>query len=443
MKRKVLVLVTVLAVMATALFAGCGKQGNEPAGTGENAGAVHTVSFMDGEETVSTVTVNDGEKVSKPADLTKDGFVFQGWFVTPTNNREFDFDAPVTEDKAAYAQWKTSGYEDSRDWVMVGSMNSWAAAAGYHMEKAGENVFTLTVNVYKDEDFKFTVLNDDGVLDYNNDTGANVYFGLLKDPGSDFEKGGGLGDAPKNILCSNDGRYTFTLVTDPENAKNELSFERIGDPVETVKAYVCANTVEDFKDCPESGKMTKNADGNYEYVLAMAAGDEAYVRYFEDGVTDEAGLLFNAENTVAEETKDRFDMTSGNIKAVADGVYKFVIDYKSKAMEVKFAGEASAYVKGSAIEEWGNKPASGQMTEKGGLYLLILEVNEGDEVMIQYFAPGDDSEYGKAFTANAVATVGAHESFDLTGNNIVCKVSGKYRFVLEVEKESITIIKEN
>lgn len=66
---------------------------------------LHTVKFVDGNETIKTATVKDGEKLTDadvPADLTASGKVFEGWFDGTT---AFDKDATITADKTFAAKW--------------------------------------------------------------------------------------------------------------------------------------------------------------------------------------------------------------------------------------------------------------------------------------------------------------------------------------------------
>lgn len=66
---------------------------------------LHTVKFVDGNETIKTATVKDGEKLKDadvPADLTATGKAFEGWYDGTT---AFDKDATITADKTFAAKW--------------------------------------------------------------------------------------------------------------------------------------------------------------------------------------------------------------------------------------------------------------------------------------------------------------------------------------------------
>src|SRR5699024_8501576 len=153
-------------------------------------------------------------------------------------------------------------------WVMVGSGIGWTAEDAVRLtKKSGEgNVFEVTIDVNLGDEFKFTVLNSDGVLDYNNADGANVGFDAIANPGEYIEAGSGIGDAPKNAICSMAGNYTFTVTTDPVNANNSVTVVRNGDVVgggeeepqgAVTTFYIKGEKVTDWKDFIYSGTTLK------------------------------------------------------------------------------------------------------------------------------------------------------------------------------------------
>ena len=57
-------------------------------------------------DVISTQTVKKGDKPKKPADPTRDSYVFDGWYTSGSCTTPFDFTAPVTSNKAVYAKWR-------------------------------------------------------------------------------------------------------------------------------------------------------------------------------------------------------------------------------------------------------------------------------------------------------------------------------------------------
>ncbi|PXY89645.1 hypothetical protein DKK74_02005 [Bifidobacterium asteroides] len=65
--------------------------------------ATHTVTFADEyQHTSSTQNVNEGSRAARPADPTRDGYLFDGWF---TGDIAYDFSQPVTKDITLQAHW--------------------------------------------------------------------------------------------------------------------------------------------------------------------------------------------------------------------------------------------------------------------------------------------------------------------------------------------------
>lgn len=70
----------------------------------------YTVSFnMSGHGTqITGQTVEDGGKVTKPADPTASGYTFKGWYTDSTFQTEFDFNTAIHADTTLYAKWVTN-----------------------------------------------------------------------------------------------------------------------------------------------------------------------------------------------------------------------------------------------------------------------------------------------------------------------------------------------
>ena len=68
--------------------------------------AVYTVTFMDGDEELSTQQVEEGKAAVKPEGPAKDGYTFKGWYADEALTKEFDFAAAVTSDTTVYAKWE-------------------------------------------------------------------------------------------------------------------------------------------------------------------------------------------------------------------------------------------------------------------------------------------------------------------------------------------------
>lgn len=69
----------------------------------------HTVTFSDGKPfgSTKTVTVHEGQAVAKPADPTRVGYLFDGWY---SGGTRYNFATPVTSDLALTAHWTASSH---------------------------------------------------------------------------------------------------------------------------------------------------------------------------------------------------------------------------------------------------------------------------------------------------------------------------------------------
>ena len=66
----------------------------------------YTVTFKDGETTLSTQTVDDGETATRPTNPTKDGFDFVNWYSDSELTTVYDFTSAITGDTTLYAKWE-------------------------------------------------------------------------------------------------------------------------------------------------------------------------------------------------------------------------------------------------------------------------------------------------------------------------------------------------
>ncbi len=68
---------------------------------------VYTITFnSNGGSDIAAATVNDGEKLAKPANPTRSGYNFVGWFDDAALTNKYNFDNAVTSDFTLYAKWK-------------------------------------------------------------------------------------------------------------------------------------------------------------------------------------------------------------------------------------------------------------------------------------------------------------------------------------------------
>ncbi len=88
--KTVIFAICVLLVLAT--LVGCATK-------------TYKVTFYNGSTVVTTQTVNANESAKKPADPTKEGYTFSGWFTDSALTKEYKFTEKVTADLKLYAKF--------------------------------------------------------------------------------------------------------------------------------------------------------------------------------------------------------------------------------------------------------------------------------------------------------------------------------------------------
>ena len=97
----------------------------------------YTVSFdTTGGSAVGSVTVVNGKTVDKPADPTRENYVFMGWYADSALTTPYDFDAqPVTADVTIYARWAER----------VPGQTEYTVNYNFNYEGASEPVYVETI----------------------------------------------------------------------------------------------------------------------------------------------------------------------------------------------------------------------------------------------------------------------------------------------------------
>ena len=109
----------------------------------------YTVKFeTNSGTTIPDQTVAYGKTAAKPADPTREGFTFDGWFADADLSVEFDFTAPIKADATVYAKWT----ELPTYTVVSGGGTTWT--------KGSSSAVTITVNRDPDNSACFSHFQD-------------------------------------------------------------------------------------------------------------------------------------------------------------------------------------------------------------------------------------------------------------------------------------------
>lgn len=234
------VVVTVLTVSS---LTGCGSAKAENKSNEEI-----TVTFMNQDETLGTVTTASGVALDKASYETfeqVEGTEFNGWFETPTYLEPSKKDPSVDtfdKDTTLYGDFRGGSVaEDTRRWYIAGSsekgllsLNNWAAdlsdedKAKFELVATGNNTneFALTIDLYEGDQFQI-------ISDWAWDTQKG--YGKFTDiDDTQMKNSGGLAgtDDKANVEVALDGNYTITLTTNPDDqAQDTLSIVRNSDPL--------------------------------------------------------------------------------------------------------------------------------------------------------------------------------------------------------------------
>ncbi len=321
-----------------------------------------TVTFMNGEETLGTVTGVAGEVLEGyEAYETVADAEFLGWFETPSfleSSKKDLATATFEADITLYGSFKSTNIaEDTRVWYVVGdglstvlANSAWAGADADDAAKEAcklaptgnvTNEFSLTLDLYAGDQFQ--VIHDwawDGQRGFG-------YFTTIDT--TQMENGGGLaGTSDKsNVNVLMDGNYTITMTTDPDNeAQDTLSIVRNGDPVtaagdvvvEEEPAYVVTDATgivvkgSWVSDWSENKDLTRTEGTNlFTITMDLDAGIELYFMVYDNGA--DTGLGMNGSAVVDEASKALLE-EAYNVKVAEAGTYTFTVDAETMTITV-------------------------------------------------------------------------------------------------------------
>ncbi len=115
----------------------------------------HTVQFQtNGGEAITAKSIKDGGQISSAPTTTRDGYLFEGWFMDSTFTQGAVFPLVIVNDTTIYAKWlKLSGigsYVDSQIDASVFSTSSVSYSLtpnGFNMERLQELDYRMKITV--------------------------------------------------------------------------------------------------------------------------------------------------------------------------------------------------------------------------------------------------------------------------------------------------------
>ncbi|MCI2061758.1 MAG: InlB B-repeat-containing protein [Eubacteriaceae bacterium] len=123
--------------------------------------SIFTVSFdSQGGSAVGPIKdVKTGSTITRPADPTYRGFIFDGWYTEPTGGVKYDFSTPVTADLTLYAHWAANTVTPAESYrITTSSSANGTIDPSCTVGKGG----TKTINYKANDGYKLTGLTVDG-----------------------------------------------------------------------------------------------------------------------------------------------------------------------------------------------------------------------------------------------------------------------------------------
>ena len=193
MKKTLLILLAALAALT--LVISCKNEVKIP---------TYTVTFdSDGGSEVPVQTVNAGEKATKPADPTRDGYDFTGW---KKDGADFSFDTPINGNITLKAEWKQREY-----FTVTFDYNDGVTSSVTKTVRSGDKITDKPEDPTRDE-YDFKGWKNNGA-DFSFDTPISSDLTLKAEWEKNtftvtFDSRGGSEVSPKTVKVKKGGKVT-------------------------------------------------------------------------------------------------------------------------------------------------------------------------------------------------------------------------------------------
>lgn len=484
-----LILASAVCVSSFAMLAACQ----------ESKKTEYTVTYYDGETVLDTQKVKEGEKATKWTP-TKENYTFVDWYATPNFAHLFNFDAAITEDKSAFAQWASETQsEDTRVYYIVGSGTSpilrqsdWGKVLNDDMKMTkaeDKNEYTYTLDLNVGDLFQFAINES-----WHNQRGVGYLTTTKLSDGTEaFSGASTIGDNSSyrlNIKCEYAGNYTFTLTTHPDddtyettntsyteenkeafniNSLDTITWTRNGDVQEEVEVitdfFIKGAGITNWKDMYNASTKMKNDNGVYTLSVYLKENEEfMFTSQNTIGTDVSTGTEYlRATNLDAASKAFLNETASKNMVAKASGMYTFTYTAETKVLSVEFDANAvpaaaDYYIDGTfaeGVEDWKGYCFNSaykltETAEGSGVYeIKNVALKADSQIIIQAFKAGatERGEYGTdgyngLASYNYTYLYNGGEAFAAVGggnNNIKVLTAGSYDIAFDSYAKIITM----
>lgn len=313
----------------------------------------HTVSFdsKGGTDVTERTGVKYGAKAVEPADPTKEGSTFLGWYVSGTFNK-FDFNAPVTEDIQLVAHWVLNTYAVTLDANGGEPIEPIEMSHGYELIEPTATRTGYKLTGWKDADGKDVTFP----VTVTGDLKLTAQWKL---------------DAPKVALTADKAEPgvhagdTVTLTANPEHALGGVTY-----------TYQWYKGREKIDGATEKTLEVSNRDGEYTVDVVAHDGRDASAAATSNSITllfERQGVAVSFAQADVEKHANEIGTTFANgvtlrVRAVGDVSYESsdnavaTVDAKTGEVTIRGVGKATITAKVAETETHEAAEASYKLT---------------------------------------------------------------------------------